>query len=367
MKNIPLIKPYVTEEVKSRVCQVLESGYLTEGSVTRDLEEAMKVFIGCNYAIAVCNCTVGLEVALRSLGVGPGDEVIVPDYTYPATASVVEIVGAKIVIVDVDPRNMLINYEQIEKAITPNTKAIVPVSIFGNPLDYEILKELKQKYGFYILEDAACSLGACYKDKMVGNLADISVFSLHPRKFITTGEGGIITTNNCDCAKWIQSYKHFGMENSSARASTHFGQTGTNYKLSNVQAAIGVAQMKHVKALLNTRIELAMRYTEALSNHRDIGFPSVTPGGLHSYQSYCIFVSNRDSVIRALKERGIETQVGTYALHMHRAFYDNPNCEIRGEMTGSSYAFHHCLTLPLYHDMRKEDQDYVIQELLNAL
>ena len=194
--EIPLIKPFITEEIKAAVCEVLDSGYLTEGPVTRQFEESIKDFTGCGYALAVCNCTVGLEMALRSLGVGPGDEVIVPDYTYPATASVVEIVGAKTAIVDVDPANMLIDYEAVEKAITDRTKALIPVSIFGNPLDYSRLWEIKKKYGLYLLEDAACSIGAQYDGIYAGCLADISVFSFHPRKFITTGEGGMVTTNH---------------------------------------------------------------------------------------------------------------------------------------------------------------------------
>ena len=154
MKKIPLIKPYITEEVKAKVCEVLDSGYLTEGPVTKEFEETIKNCIGCRYVLALCNCTVGLETALRATGIGPGDEVIVPDYTYPATADVVRIVGAKIVIVDVDPETMLIDYDAVEQAITPHTKAVIPVSLFGNPLDYDRLNRIKEKYDIYIIEDA---------------------------------------------------------------------------------------------------------------------------------------------------------------------------------------------------------------------
>ena len=209
--KIPLIKPYITAEIKAGVCEVLDSGYLTEGPVTRQFEDSIKNYTGCRHALAVCNCTVGLELALRALGIGLGDEVIVPDYTYPATASVVEIVGAKIVMVDVDPATMLIDYEAVEKAVSSRTKAIIPVSIFGNPLDYSRLWEIKKKYGLYLVEDAACALGAQYDGIYAGNLADISVFSFHPRKFITTGEGGMVTTNDPNWFEWMEAYKHFGM------------------------------------------------------------------------------------------------------------------------------------------------------------
>jgi dTDP-4-amino-4,6-dideoxygalactose transaminase len=187
--QIPLIKPFINEEIKKKVLSVLESGFLTEGPVAREFEEVCRKYLGCKHCIVVSSCTVGIEMALHCLNVGPGDEVIVPDYTYPATADAVAIVGAKIVLVDVDPGTMLMDYDALEGAISPRTKAMIPVSLFGNPLDYDRLNAIKEQYDIYIVEDAACALGAEYKSVRVGNLADISVFSLHPRKFITTGEG----------------------------------------------------------------------------------------------------------------------------------------------------------------------------------
>ena len=165
MKNIPLIKPYITQELKDKVCEVLNSGYLTEVPVTKEFETIFKEYIGSQHAIATTNCTNGSEIALRALSIGPGDEMIVPDYTYPATASVVNIVGAKIIIVDVSKEDMLINYDAVKEAVTDHTKAIIPVSIFGNPLDWDRLRKTKDKYGLYVIEDAACSLGAEYKGK----------------------------------------------------------------------------------------------------------------------------------------------------------------------------------------------------------
>ena len=367
MKNIPLIKPYITKEVKARVCEVLDSGYLTEGPVTQELEGTFKDYVGSQYALAVCNCTVGLEMALRAVGIGPGDEVIVPDYTYPATADVVSIVGAKTVIVDVDRITMLIDYDAIEQAIGVHTKAIIPVSLFGNPLNYGRLDRIKEKYGIFIIEDAACSIGAEFGGKSVGNLADISVFSLHPRKFITTGEGGIITTNNPQWAEWMLSYKHFGMGAHDSRVKTSFEMIGTNYKLSNMQAAIGLVQMKHIQELLARRKEISERYHQLFKNTHAITFPKTTVKGIHSWQSCCIFVENRDQIIKKLKDKNIETQIGTYSLHMHKAFNENSRCQILGDMLISRYAFKHCLTLPLYHDMKKDEQEYVAQQLLKII
>jgi dTDP-4-amino-4,6-dideoxygalactose transaminase len=366
MKKIPLIKPYITQEIKESVNEVLDSGYLTEGSVTKQFEDSIRGYIGCKHALAVSNCTVGLEMALRALGIGQGDEVIVPDYTYPATAAVVGIVGATIVLVDVDPETMLIDYRAIEKAVSERTKAIIPVSIFGNPLDYDRLWKIKEKYNLYLIEDAACSIGAQYDGDFVGDLADISVFSFHPRKFITTGEGGMITTNNPEWAAWLDSYKHFGMNSSGSRLDTHFERIGTNYKLSNVQAAIGLVQMRHIASLLERRAQLANRYHELLAGFPGISFPKVTPKGIHSWQSYCIFTPNRDQTIEKLRGENIETQIGTYALHMHKAFNENSNCRIMGDMSSSRYAFDHCLTLPLYNDMTNEEQRFVVSELLKS-
>lgn len=366
-KYIPLIKPYITQEVKDKVCQVLDSGYLTEGSVTRELEKSLKAYIGCRHALAVSNCTVGLEMALRVLGVGPGDEVIVPDYTYPATASVAAIVGAKIVIVDVDPETMLIDYDAIEEGITARTKAMIPVSIFGNPLNYDRLKRIKEKYGIFVIEDAACSIGARYDGVPVGNLADISVFSFHPRKFITTGEGGLITTNNTKWAEWMDSYKRFGMSSQRARSGIHFERIGTNYKMSDIQAAVGLIQMQDIESLLGKREQLAQNYYKLLNDVPSIGLPKVTPKGNHSWQSCCIFVEDLDWVIKQLWKKNIETQIGTYSLHMHKAFNNDADCRIIGEMTGSRYAFDHCLTLPLYHDMTEDEQEYVVTQLIKVI
>jgi len=367
MPTIPLIKPYITQQIKDKVCEVLDSGYLTEGPVTKEFEETFKAYVGCKHAIAVTSCTTGLEMALRALNIGPGDEVIVPDYTYPATASVVAIVGATIVIVDVSRETMLIDYEALERAITPRTKAVIPVSIFGNPLDYDRLHAIRMKYGIAIVEDSACSVGAEYKGTRVGNLADISVFSHHPRKFITTGEGGMITTNRSEWAGWMESYKHFGMETSSSREGTVFGRIGTNYKLSNLLAAVGLMQMRDIDKLLAKRIELSENYLSLLGSVRGVELPAITPGGKHSYQSFCVFVKERDRIMQELRAEGIEVQIGTYALHMHPAFAEGLQIIHHAPFAGSRYAYDNCLALPLYHELSEGDQRTVVQTLKGLL
>jgi perosamine synthetase len=366
--KIPLIKPFITQEIKESVLAVLESGYLTEGPVTHEFENIFAQYVNASHAIAVTSCTTGLEIALRALGIGPGDEVIVPDYTYPATAAVVAIVGAHCVIVDIDPDTMLIDNNALEDAITPKTKAIIPVSLFGNPLDYDILNQIKKKYNLFIVEDAACSIGAEFKGQKVGTFADITVFSLHPRKFITTGEGGMITTENKKWADWMNSYKHFGMrKNDASREGICFGITGTNYKLTNIQSALGLGQMKYIDQLLERRRTLAARYNTLFEKVNGIRLPSVVKEGQHSFQSYSVLTSSRDKIMNALRPQGVEVQIGTYSLHMHPAFQNGRHFTIHGSMTGSIASFNQCLTLPLYHDMTEEEQDYVVRKVIELI
>lgn len=367
MEKIPLIKPYIPEDALSRIEDVLKSGYLTEGPVTKEFESLCKDYIGVKHAFAVSNCTVGLEAALRAVGVGPGDEVIVPDYTYPATASVVHLVGATPVLVDVDPRSMLIDLEKASTALTPRTKAIMPVSLFGNPLDYDQLKKFKEKHDLIVIEDAACSIGAKYKETMVGAWADISVFSMHPRKFITTGEGGLITTNNPEYAAFIDAYKHFGIQKSAEREQMVFGMMGTNYKLCNIQAALGVSQMNMIEELLQRRLDVARRYDDLLQDMDGVTLPSVVPGARHSYQTYCLLVENRDKIMKSMRSQGIEAQIGTYSLHTHPAFQNDAHCRIHGELTGSTEAFMKALALPLFHDMTEAELQRVCQVVKSLL
>ena len=369
--KIPLIKPFINQDIKNRVLDVLDSGYLTEGPVTREFESKLREFIGCKNLIAVTSATTGLEIALRALNIGPGDEVIVPDYTYPATASVVPIVGAKAIIVDVHKEDMLIDYDKIEAAITEKTKAIIPVSLFGAPLDYMRLNQIKSKYNLKIVEDAACSIGAQYSGTKIGCLADITVFSLHPRKFITTGEGGIVTTNDDELGKWMDSYKHFGMNmNGSSREGVQFDIIGTNYKLSNLQSAVGLGQLSHIEKLLSKRIELANNYKRIIQNIKEISLPQILnpqANTQHSFQTYVVYVENRDLVMKLMRSKNIEVQIGSYSLHMHKAFQNNSLIEIKGEMENSKWCYEHTLALPLYHDLTNDLQELIINELINSI
>ena len=363
--KIPLIKPYIDEEIISKVKEVLLSGYLTQGPVTKEFEKSISNYVGSKFGISFTSNTTGMETALRSFGIGKGDEVIVPGYTYPATASVVSIVGAEPVFVDVDINTANIDYSLIEESITDKTKAIIPVSLFGNALDYSKLNRIKKKYNLIIIEDSACSLGSSYEGIMTGNLADASIFSFHPRKFITTGEGGMLTTNNEDVALSTYSYKYFGLktwlEDGDIKVSgNEFSNIGTNYKLTNLQASIGLVQMKHIGKLLEERRKLAKNYDNLLKDLKDVLILKTTPNSEHSYQSYGVVIQNRDKIINEMRNNGIEVQIGSIDLLRHKAF---SNFKHVSNLENSKLLGQSCMVLPLYNGMTKEQQESVVNEL----
>lgn len=365
MFEIPLIRPYLNKDVKQRVLDVLDSFHLTEGRVTAELEDMVESFIGVKHCIAVTSCTAGLELALRCLRIGQGDEVILPAFTYPATADAIRITGATPVFVDVDHETMLIDYDQLRKKVTPATKALVPVSLFGNPLDYDRLNRIKQEFELRIVEDAACALSAEFREIPTGKHADITVFSLHPRKFVTTGEGGLITTDNDEWAEWIKSYKRFGM--AMDNNSTVFKRIGTNSKLSDILAAVGVGQMHQIQELISQRQKQASFYIKLLRGVDGVCLPKTTPHGKHSYQSFCVFVTKRDCILEKMRSKSIEVQIGSYFLPDQLAFKNFAGNQFSNKMHGSRRASTECLVLPLYHQMTKTDQEKVVSVLQKTI
>ncbi|MEM2169171.1 MAG: DegT/DnrJ/EryC1/StrS family aminotransferase [Candidatus Bathyarchaeia archaeon] len=364
-KKIKLIEPVIGEEEIKNVSEVLRSGWLTEGQQTKRFEEMVRNFIGVRYAIATTSCTTALELALRALDIGPGDEVIVPSFTHPATGNVVKWIGAKPVLVDVDLSSYNIDLGEVEKAITRKTKCVIPVSWAGNPLDAGPLNELKEKYNLFIVEDAACSLGAECDGKKTGTMADITCFSFHPRKIITTGEGGMVVTNNSVYAERIKSMKEFGMDPKGGEAK--FVRCGTNYKLSDVLAAIGVEQMKKIEVIINRRIELANYYNKLLAEVDLIRPPQKRKGAKHVYQTYAVYIEKegaRDEIIVNLRKKNIETQIGTYALHLQPSY---KGVKKIGKLERAEKLYRNLLALPMCHSMTREDQEYIISELQSSL
>jgi len=350
--KIPLARPFVGDEELEAIRKVLDSKYMTEGPMTKQFEEKFSEYIQVKNSVATTSCTTALEIALRVLGIGPEDEVIVPDFTYPITAGVAFLVGAKPILVDVDLESYNVTADAIENAITKKTKCVIPVSLCGNPLDKDVYR-VSREHGLLIVEDAACSVGAEIDGKKVGTFADITCFSFHPRKIITTGEGGMLTTDDDELAEKARSLKRFGLKDGK------FEYIGTNYKLSDILGAIGLVQLSKVESIIKDRIQKAKIYDELLADVEYVKTPSVKPNVKHTFQSYVIYIKKegvRDRLRRDLAENGIETQIGTYALHLQPCF---TNVERRWDLKNSEKLFNNLLTLPLHHELSFEDQKLV--------
>ncbi len=363
--KIKLIEPVIGKEEIRNVDKVLRSGWLTEGQSTVEFEETVKKFVGTEYAIATTSCTTALELSLRALEIGPGDEVIVPDFTHPATGNIIKWIGAKPILVDVDLFSYNVDPAEIEKAVTEKTRCIMPVSWGGNPLDVKPLNELKEKYDLFIVEDAACSLGAESNGKKTGTMADITCFSFHPRKIITTGEGGMAVTDNPVYAEKLRSLKNFGLKTENGESK--FIRCGTNYKFSDILSAIGLAQMKKIDTIINRRIQLADYYNKLLADVNLISPPKERRNTKHIYQTYAVYIKKdgvRDKIIEELRNKNIETQIGTYALHMQPSY---ERVKKTGKLERAEKLYRNLLTLPMCHSMEKEDQKYVVSQLEKCL
>ncbi len=358
-KLVPLAVPDVGEEEIEEIRKVMSTGFLTEGATTKEFEKMVADYLGVKHAIAVTSCTTGLHAVLECLNI-KGQEVIVPDYTYPATAEAVVLAGGIPVLVDVDIDSMNMTSGILEDAYNENMTVFSPVSWAGVPLEKDIYQKSK-KFGLKMLEDSACSLGAKIGDEFVGKIADYSCFSFHPRKVITTGEGGMITTDDDEIAEQCYSFKHFGAKGSS------FETIGTNYKLSNVLSAIGVVQMKKIESIIQTRIEKAKIYHELLSKIDNIKPAYVGENTRQTFQSYTCYVEkeeHRDKIRKALSDENIQSQIGTYALHLEPAY---KNMKKIGNLKNSTKLFKNALTLPLHKNLTQEDQENICKIINNTL
>jgi perosamine synthetase len=339
---VRLAWPDVGEAEAAAVAEVLESGRLTMGPKVDELELALAAACGTRHAVAVSSGTAALHLAVLALGIGPRDEVLVPAYTFPATANVVALAGAKPVLVDVDPATMNVDPAGIE--VGPRTKAIIAVDLFGRPAPIEQLPE-----GLTVLEDAAGALGASRRGRPCGSLGALACLSFHPRKIVTTGEGGAVTTDDAELAIAIRRMRHHGIE---PRADFEIAEPGLNYRLSDILCAVGIPQLARLDELLAARTRVAAGYTERL---RDVvETPVADEGDVHGWQAYVIQVDGgAGEKIRALREQGIEAQVGTYALHHLAAYRD------QGELLGASRVFERAIALPFHSRLTNSDLDRV--------
>jgi dTDP-4-amino-4,6-dideoxygalactose transaminase len=379
--RIPISKPYFGEEEKKAVLEPLETGWVVQGPKVREFERLFEQFQGCRHAIATTSATTALHLALLSVGVKPGDEVIVPAFTHPATANVVGSMGAKPVFVDVRLQDFNIDPERIEERISKKTKAIVPVHLFGCPADMDPILELASRFDLKVVEDAACAHGAEYHGTMVGIMGRCGVFSFHPRKVITTGEGGMLTTNDELLAAEVSILRSHGESLSDEvrhRADEviypDYGSLGYNYRMTDLQAAVGTEQMRKLPHILRERGRIASRYMELLAELEEDGFvglPRQEYGTVHVFQSFVILLKekvekSRDKLSNELNKIGIATRKGTYHVPGTR-FYRETFGFRAGDFPNSEWAEKRSLAIPLYVPMTDEEVGYVVEHLRQTI
>lgn len=380
--NIPIAKTNLLETEINAVLGPLQSGWLVQGPKVKEFEEKWSSFTSTDYSTAVTSCTSALHLSLAALGFGPGDEAIVPAFTWISTANVVEHLGGKVVFCDIDLETFNIDVSEIESKITAQTKAILPVHLFGLSADIDPILDLARRYNLWVVEDAACGFGAKYKGQHVGAFGNTGCFSFHPRKSITTGEGGMITTNDHLLTEKIKKLRDHGAAITDLQR--HHGArpylladhpvAGYNQRMTDLQAALGSAQMDRANDIVLERTKLALGYDEAFADLNWLRTPFKHSDYDHGYQSYpCLFMPNkvnphtiqkinekRNEWMDDLQKSGISTRPATHAVHM-LSFYKE-KYELMPEDFPNAYAADQCsISLPLFHGMEPEDHRRVIE------
>jgi dTDP-4-amino-4,6-dideoxygalactose transaminase len=388
--NIPIARTNLTEAEINSVLDPLRSGWLVQGPKVREFEEKWSSFTGSKHSIAVTSCTTALHLSLAALGFGPGDEAIVPAFTWISTANVVEHLGGRVVFCDIDLDIFNIDPEKIEAKITAKTKAILPVHLFGLAADMEAINAIARQHKLWVVEDAACGFGSRYHGQHVGTQGNTGCFSFHPRKAITTGEGGMVTTQDDKLAEKIRRLRDHGAAMSDLQR--HLGarpylladhpDAGYNQRMTDLQAALGSAQMDRATDIITERQRLASRYDQAFENLAWLQTPAQLHGYEHGYQSYpCLFQPDRAKAaarhskkaeikdinternlwMDQLQQQGISTRPATHAVHM-LSFYQQ-KYGLQPEDFPNAFAANDCsISLPLFHGMTKAEQDFVIEQ-----
>lgn len=370
-RNIPISLPHTGEEEWLATKEPIMSGWLTAGPKVREFEEIFAKRHGVKHAMAVTSATTALHLALVALNIQAGDEVIVPAFTWISTANVVIYCGAKVVFVDVDRTTFNIDVDDLKKKITSKTKAIIPVHLFGLCADMDAVKKVAGNIP--LVEDGACAAGAGYKGNAAGSLGTIGCFSFHPRKSVTTGEGGMITTNDDKLAEVISSLRNHGASISEEQRHhgakpyilPDFNILGYNYRMTDLQAAVGIVQLKKLDLFIDEREKWAKFYDEAL---KDIGWlrtPVVGSEYKHGWQSYVIYIDeskapvSRNDMMEKLQQMGVSTRPGTHAPHMLNYYAEKYNIK-PDDFPGAKDCNNYSMSIPLFNKMTKEDYDYVV-------
>ncbi|ALQ31030.1 DegT/DnrJ/EryC1/StrS family aminotransferase [Glutamicibacter soli] len=376
MDRISVMKPWLGTAESDAVAEVIASGWVAQGPRTAAFEQAFAEHQQVGHAVAASNCTTALHLALKVAGVQAGDDVVLPSFSFIATANAPTYLGARPVFADVEETTGNVSAQTIEAALTPKTTAIIAVDQGGMPLDLEPLRRLCDERGLALVEDAACGAGSTYRGAPVGVGADVSAWSFHPRKLLTTGEGGMLTTNNEQWAQRARRLREHAMDVSAAdrHGSTlapqeSYGEIGYNFRMTDMQAAVGLVQLSKLEQMVVRRRELAARYQQELAGVPGLRFVQDPEYGTSNYQSFWIEVSrpfplDREGLLAKLAEDGISARRGIMASHLQPAYAGHSGYTVALPVTERLTA--NTLILPLYHDLREEEQDRVISSVLSA-
>ena len=367
---IPIAKPYLTNEEAQAAYDTILTGWITQGPRVAEFEEKFAAYTGAKYAVAVSNCTTALHLAMIVAGVSAGDEVICPSMSYVATANCIRYVGAKPVFAEVNPVTYNLDVEDTERKITSRTKAILLVHQIGMPADIDAFQKLADKHGLKLIEDAACAAGSSYKGKKIGSHSELVCFSLHPRKVISTGDGGFVTTNNEAYYQRMKLLRQHGMsvndrvrhESSKLIFEDHV-EVGYNYRMTDIQAAVGIKQLEKLDWIVAERRKIAMKYHEAFKDIEYIRLPLEEEGYFTNYQSYSIYLKedcpvSRNELMQKMLDDGIATRRGIMTAHRETA-YKSEYADV--SLPVSEDACDRSIILPLYIPMKDEDIWKVIE------
>lgn len=359
--NVPIAKPIIGEEEIENVVEVLKSGMIAQGPKVEEFEQRFAEWVGAEYGIAVNSGTAALHVALLSCGIGEGDEVITTPFTFIASGNSILYTGAKPVFGDIDLKTYTLDPNSIEDLITENTKAIMPVQLYGQSADMEKINEIAEKYGLIVIEDAAQAHGATCNGKKVGSMGDMSCFSFYPTKNMTTSEGGIITTDDEDLAENAKVFRAHG-----ASVRYHHDEIGYNFRMTDISAAIGLAQLDKIDEFNDKRIENAAYLNEGLKDVDGVITPYCAPDSRHVYHQYTIRVEkgDRDDWVDSINECGVGT-----GIHYPIPLYNQPiykTLEIKGNCPNAELAADNVISLPVHPSLTKEDLDQVIGAVKKA-
>ena len=372
MDFIPYGMHWIDEEDINEVANVLRSKWITTGPKIKEFEDALCAYIGCRYCVAVNSGTSALDIAVQSLDLPVGSEIITTPFTFVATSNSIIYNNHKPIFADICSDTFNIDPEDIRRKITKNTKAIIYVDYAGQPCDIKAIKEIADEFDLYLIEDACHAIGAEYEKKKVGNFADLTIFSFHPVKHITTGEGGAVVTDNKELYEKLSLLRTHGIDKNTmdrfgpdASWAYDMKYLGRNYRITDFQAALGISQLKKLDGFIDRRIELASIYNELLSDIDFVSLPIVINNVKHAWHIFTILLDksiNRDEFFKYMKSAGIGVNVHYIPAYRHSYYVDNFNFH-REAFPVTEDTFKRIITLPLFPKMEKDKLEYVVETI----